>query len=207
MAGNRDDPEDGGRLGAEAREYTARKNRERLGEMRMGTLRTGRPAPDRPDNPVTAHERHHAENGADQEKRLQGIVDPVRRESVRAQVDRHYDAWGKALKKAYAQRYDNSERIFDRKMAERKTDVRPIPKSVQQDIRKEAIREAAAQSNNRIGEINAAIPKMIDKAISDAAKLPAGAPLDKGTQRAKDMAAAYDRAAAGHGREDRDRER
>jgi phosphoenolpyruvate-protein kinase (PTS system EI component) len=208
MARDREDLEAGGQLGAEAREYAAGKKRERGEQTRMATTRAERPPVERPDNPLTAHERHRAENAAGQQTRLQGIADPERRDSVTARIENHYTAWGKALKKAYAQRYDNSDRIYERKLAERKTDVRLIPKDQKDDLRKEAIRESVAQSNNRIKEINDAIPQMIDKAISDAAKLPAGAQLDKDTQRAKDTAAAYARAArSGHNRDDRDHER
>ena len=135
----------------------------------------------------------------------------TQREQVVAQVEKHYKAWGRALNTAYNQRYDNSDRLYERKLAARKTDERLIPRTVKAEIRGEAIREAVAQSNNRIKEINTAIPQMIDRAINDAAKLsPARkAALDRDAQRAKDMAAQYKARAAKTGRDrgDRDMER
>ena len=112
----------------------------------------------------------------------------------------------------YPQRYDNSHTIYERKLAESKIDQRLIPKDQKEDMRKDAIREAVAQSNNRVAEINSSLPRIIDRTLSDAVKATPEArrtPLDKDTQRAKDAAAAV-RARAlqrGHDRSDRDRER
>ena len=161
---------------AEAREYAAAKNRERLGQARMGTTRSARPEFDRPDSPKNAHDRHREENAADQEKRLLGIADPARRETVRAQVNKHYDAWGIGLKRAYNTRFDISDRGYDRKIAALKIEERRIPRKQKDEIHNEAIREASVLSNNRIKEINTKLPQMIDKAINDAAKLPPIAP-------------------------------
>jgi hypothetical protein len=187
---------------AEARTYAAGKNRERTGEIRMATTRSVRAGLERPDNPLKAHDRHREENATGQEKRLRSIADPERRDNARTEVEKHYTAWARALKKAHTQRYDISDRIYERKLSETKIDQRLIPKNKKEDIRKESIREAVAQSNNRIQEINVAIPKMIDKTISDAVKLPRQAKLDKDTQRAKDLASDYKARAA---KADRDR--
>jgi hypothetical protein len=205
-----DDPEQGdlAKFEAEARDYAAAKSRERMGDVRMATTRTRRSF-DRP-NPPKAHDQHREEQAADQQKRLRSI-DPAQREQVVAQVEKHYKAWGRALNTAYNKRYDNSDRLYERKLAARKTDERLIPRAVKAEIRGEAIREAVTLSNNRIKEINAAIPQMIDRAINDAVKLsPARKPaLDKSAQRAKDMAADYEARVRqmGKDRGDKDRER
>lgn len=197
---------------AEARAYAAGKNRERMSEIRGGSTRQPRPAFERADNPLKAHERYRQENAADQKSRLQTIADPARRAELGAQIEKHYGAWSTALFKAYNQRYDNSNTIYERKLAERKIDQRLIPKDQKEDMRKDAIREAVAQSNNRIAEINTSLPKIIDRVISDAVKSTPEArrtPLDKDTQKAKDAAAAVKARAlqSGHDRSDRDRER
>jgi hypothetical protein len=110
-----------------------------------------------------------------------------------------------------SERFDNSQRIFDRKVADRKIDERLIPKDQKDTMRKDAIREAVAQSTNRIAEINTSLPKMIAKTIYDAVELsPArGATLDKNAQLAKDSAAEYNARARqrGQDRGDRDHER
>ena len=196
---------------AEARAYAAGKSRELTAQTRFGSTRSSRPPSDRADNPRYAHERHQAENGADQEKRLRAIADPVRQSETRAQVVKHYAAWSRAASKAYLQRFDNSQRIYDRKLAARKVDERLIPKDQKETMRKEAIREAVAQSDNRMKEINTALPQMIDSTINNAVKLsPArSAPLDKNTQRAKDTASAYNARVRQSGAKhpDRDHER
>jgi hypothetical protein len=124
---------------------------------------------------------------------------------LNARVVEHYSSWGKALFRAYNQRYDFSSSIYERKLADRKVDERLIPKDQKESVRKEAIREAVAQSNNRMAEINDSMPRMIERLIGDAVK---GTPearraaLDKDTQRAKDIAAAN----KGRGKQnDRDR--
>jgi len=190
-----------GKFEAEAREFAAGKKREKQGETRFASTRDARRDFDTP-NPAKAHERHQQENYADQEKRIRSIADPNRRDAVRQEVARHYTAWGKALARAYAQRHENSPRIYTQKIAALKVaDERLIPKRQKDELHKEATREAAAQSNNRIKELNTAMPRMIDKTIDEAAKLPPYR-LDKNAQRAKDTAAAYKaRAAAQPSRE------
>jgi hypothetical protein len=209
-----DEPEDKtfDKFEAEARAYTAGKNRERTSETRMGSTRQSRPGVERGDNPLKAHERHRQENAADHKAQLQTIADPARRAEIGAQIEKHYKSWSTALFKAYNQRYDNSHTIYERKLAESKIDQRLIPKDQKEDMRKDAIREAVAQSNNRVAEINSSLPRIIDRTLSDAVKSTPEArrtPLDNDTQRAKDAAAAV-RARAlqrGHDRSDRDRER
>ena len=199
-----DDPEqpDFEQFEAEAREYAAAKGRERQGETRFASTRTARPAFERPDNPVKAHERHRQENAAAQERLLRSIADPGLREKIRGQVADQYTAWGRALNRAYNLRYDLSDRLYERKIAARKTDERLIPKDQKAEIRAEAVRESVAQSGNRIREINSAMPQMIDKRLGDAAKLPAARKtgLDK-AQRAKDLASGYQARAAKAGRD------
>jgi len=214
MAVDDNDPQEGKlfeSFAAEARAYAAGKSRELTAQTRFGSTRSSRPPSDRTDNPRYAHERHQAENGADQEKRLRTIADPGRQSETRAQVAKHYAAWSRAASKAYLQRFDNSQRIYDRKLAARKIDERLIPKDQKETMRKEAIREAVAQSDNRMKEINTALPQMIDSTINNAVKLsPArSAPLDKNTQRAKDTASAYNARVRQSGAKhpDRDHER
>ncbi len=207
-----DDPEspDLDKFEAEARAYAAAKNRERQGETRFASTRTARREFERSDNPVKAHERHQQESRRDQERRIRIIADPDRRQQVREEVDRHYTAWGKALSKAYNQRYENSPRIFAQKMAALKiSDERLIPKERRDQLRRDAIREASAQSSERMKELNAAMPRRIDRTIDDAAKFPPyRPPLDKKTQRAKDASDAYKARAAKAGRDrDHDLER
>jgi hypothetical protein len=197
---------------AEARAYTAGKNRERTSETRMGSTRQSRPGVERGDNPLKAHQRHRQESAAGHKAQLQTIADPARRAEIGAQIDEHYKAWGKALFKAHNQRYDNSNTIYERKLTERKIDQRLIPKDQKETMRTDAIREAVAQSNNRIAEINGSLPRIIDRTIGDAVKSTPEArrtPLDKDTQRAKDAAATVKARALqnGHDRSDRDRER
>jgi|GEM_PF-6900623 len=193
------------KLEDEAREYAAAKGREKQGETRFASTRTGRQAADRPDNPVKAHERHQKENYANQEKRIRGIADLDRRDQVRAEVAKHYTAWGKALTKAHAQRYENSPRILTQKIAALKVaDERLISKRQKDELHREAVSEAVAQSNNRIKELNAAMPRMIDRTIDEAVKLPPyRASLDKKAQRAKDTAEAYKARAAAQPSRDR----
>lgn len=177
---------------AEARAYTAAKNRERFEKIGGGSTRAQRPGTERGDNPLKAHERHRQENAADQKLRLQIIADPVRRADLNSKVEEHYTAWGKALFKAYNQRYDNSSSLYERKLAARKIDERLIPKDQKESMHKEAIREAVLQSNNRIAEVNASMPRMIDRVISGAVMTTPEARravLDKDIQRAKDIAA------------------
>jgi hypothetical protein len=207
-----DEPEDPtfDKFEAEARAYAAGKNRERMSEIRMGSTRQSRPRVDRADNPLKAHERHRQENTADHKTRLQTIADPARRAEIGTQVDEHYKAWGKALFKAYNQRYDNSNTIYERKLAARKIDQRLIPKDQKEAMRTDAIREAVAQSNNRIAEVNGSLPRIIDRTLSDAVKSTPEAKrtaLDKDTQSAKDAAAAVKARALqrGHDRSDRER--
>ena len=205
-----DDSEQGGfdKFEAEARAYAAAKNRERMSETRGGNTRSARREFDTP-NPAKAHERHQTENSADQEKRLSGITDPARRNEIRAQVAEHYRAWGRALGKAYNQRYDISDRLYAHKLADRKIDERLIPRADKEEMRREAIREAVVRSDNRIQEINGTLPRMINKTIDDAAKLPSSrkTTLDK-TQQATNLAEDYQsRNPAQRGRTDRDFER
>jgi hypothetical protein len=197
---------------AEAREYAAGKNRERMAETRFGSTRDVRAdRGNRPDNPRNADERHRQEHGADQEQRLQAIADPARQAETRAQVEKHYEAWGKALEKAHYQRFETSDRICERKLAERKIDLRLIPEDQKEAIRKEAVRESVAQSKNRMAEINTALPAMIDNTIGTSLKLShdRSAPLDKDAQRAKDAAAEYNSRVrqSGHDRGGKDHER
>jgi hypothetical protein len=207
-----DDPEqpDFEKFKAEAREYAAAKNREKQGETRFASTRTAQRDLERPDNPLRMHERHQQENGRDQERRIRAIADADRRQQVRTEVAEHYTAWGKALSRAYSQRYENSPRLYSQKIAALKvSDERLIPKDRREDLRQQAIREAMAQSNERMKELNTAMPRKIDRIINEAAKLPPyRPPLDKNTQRAKDAAAQYKARAAKAGRDrDRDLER
>jgi hypothetical protein len=180
---------------AEAREYAASKNRARVSESRNVSTRSDRPRPDRPDNPLKAHDRHQQDHGPDQEKRLHIIADPARRNEVHTQVAKHYSTWGKALYRAHNRRYDDSERIYARKIAEQKIDERLIPPEKKDTLRKDAIREAVAQSKNRIEDINTSMPRMIDRAIDTAVKLTPRsrqtAPLDNRAKQAKDALAQY----------------
>ena len=207
-----DDPEqpDFGKFEAEAREYAAAKNREKQGETRFASTRTAHREVEGPDNPVKMHERHQQENRRDQERRIRAIADADRSQQVRTEVAEHYTAWGKALSRAYSQRYENSPRLYSQKIAALKvSDERLIPKDRREDLRRQAIREAMTQSNERIKELNTAMPRKIDRTINEAAKLPPyRRPLDKNTQRAKDAAADYKARAARAGRaRDRDLER
>ena len=197
---------------AEAREYAAGKNRERMAETRFASTRSvPRDRAYNPDDPRNADERHRQEHGADQEKRLKAISDPARQADTRAKVEEHYDAWRKALEKAHYQRFENSDRLYERKLAERKIDLRLIPDDQKETIRKEAVRESVAQSKNRMAEVNAALPAMIDNTIGNSLKLShdRSAPLDKGAQRAKDAAAEYNSRVrqSGHDRGGKDHER
>jgi hypothetical protein len=101
-------------------------------------------------------------------KRLQEIADRQAREDTLARIAEYYDAWKRAAAKAFMERFNISPRIYERKLAARRIDPRLIPEEQKQQLRLEAIREAAAISRNRLEDINEAIPRMIDKAIIEA---------------------------------------
>lgn len=189
-----DDPEkpEFGKLEADARAFSAARNRERAAGIRGGSTRDSRPAFDRP-NPVKEHERHREENAADQARRLRGIADPQRRAQVRAQVEKHYTAWGIGLARAYHQRHDEAPRLYEQKLAALKTDIRTVPKSRKDELHDEAKREAATRSNNRMQAINEEMARKINRVIDEAVKLPPAPKdqLDRSTQRAKTLAADY----------------
>jgi hypothetical protein len=63
-----------------------------------------------------------------------------------------------------------SPRIYESKLADSKIDERLIPRGEKKNIHEDSIREAVAVSQNRMRDINEAVPAMIDKTVDDAAK-------------------------------------
>jgi ATP-dependent DNA ligase len=92
------------------REAIGRREQERRRQQR--TPEQDRPAPkqersfDRPDNPLELPGRHRAENAVRQRECLRAITDPGRRATTLENVDKYYEAWTRALKKAYAMRFE-----------------------------------------------------------------------------------------------------
>jgi hypothetical protein len=126
---------------------------------------------DRESNPLEAHVRHRQENAQDQQRRMAMIGKEEHRANAKEQVDRYYEAWGEALQNAQSRRYNDSDRNYERMVADKKIDPRLISKDQRDEIRTEAIREATRVSNMRIEEINTVMPQKIDRTIDDAVKL------------------------------------
>jgi len=125
---------------------------------------------DSAENPLELPSRHRTENAARHEERLRAIPDAHRRAVAKENVEKYYEAWSRALKKAYAIRYDLSPRIYERSLADRKIDERLIPRDEKEKMRATSIREAVAISHNRMRDINQALPTMIDNVLNNAAK-------------------------------------
>lgn len=137
-------------------------------DIRMGTLRRAEPVRER-ENPLDEPARHKAAQQRSREQRLQAIKSAARQQAVRESVEKYYESWTNALKKAYALRYDLSQRLYERHIHEKRIDERLIPDTEKQSIRQQAIREAVFNSQSRMEEINRELPKMIDRAIDMAA--------------------------------------
>jgi hypothetical protein len=132
---------------------------------------SARAAPERPDNPLKEHERHQHAHAADHERRLSSVANPRHQKVAREEVGQRYVNWGKALRQAHARRYDDSAKIYDRKIAERKIDPRLLTTRQKEEIHHEAVHEAVAKSVMRIKDINDAMPRMIDATIDTAVAL------------------------------------
>lgn len=167
---NERDP-DLARFAAALRAQVQERMRSQPSENRLVSTRRQGAAPERPDNPLKEHERHQLANAADQEKRLAGVANPRHQKVAREEVDKYYANWERALKRAHARRYDDSPKIYERKIAERKIDPRLLTRRQKEEIHHEAVHEAVAQSNMRIKEINGAMPRMIDATIDTAVAL------------------------------------
>jgi hypothetical protein len=93
-------------------------------------------------------QRHRVQNAQDQERRLSTIADPQRRKATRDTVEKYYEAWNRALKKAYAMRYDLSPRLYERRVADPE----------KEKMHGEAKRETIAASQMRMKDINHVLP-------------------------------------------------
>ncbi len=122
---------------------------------------------DRPDSLSAYKLANDRENDA----RLRQIADPDQQREARALVELYYQAWRHAIGKAHARRFDDSPRIYERKIRERRIDPRLIPPATKEQYRRDAIKEAVAVSRMRIEDINRILPDMIAKVIDNAVKL------------------------------------
>jgi hypothetical protein len=181
------------------REAVARREQERRQQAPVQPAVRNERAFDRGENPLELPARHQAENHTRQEARLLTITDPGRRTTTEQNVSKYYEAWTRALKKAYAMRYELSPRLYEQRVAERRIDPRLIPPAEKEKIHNEAVREAVSMSLNRMRDINHALPVMIDKIIDDAARY---------TRARDNQAEALRNRPAGHDQnKDRDRDR
>src|SRR5262249_43155958 len=71
---------------------------------------------------------HRQQNARRHEEQIKRIAAERLRQELRERIDFYYQSWENAIKKAAAEKYNDSPRIYERKLAERKIDQRLISK-------------------------------------------------------------------------------